>query len=68
MRACVLGVQERVPTASEMDAMEALGVERRLLTDALRKAGGNKAQAADSLGLKSSTFRNKLAKYSLNGD
>ncbi len=43
-------------------------LERRLLSDALKKASGNKAQAAELLGLKSSTLRNKLAKYGLNGD
>ncbi len=48
------------------ESVEAL--ERRLLSDALRKVSGNKSQAADLLGLKSSTLRNKLAKYDMNGD
>ena len=43
-------------------------VERRLLVDALRQVDGNKAKAADALKMKPSTFRNKLAKYGLNGD
>jgi len=48
------------------ESVEAL--ERRLLADALRKASGNKSQAAELLGLKPSTLRNKLAKYDLNRD
>ena len=47
------------------ESVEAL--ERRLLVDALKKASGNKSQAAELLGLKSSTLRNKLAKHDLNG-
>jgi DNA-binding NtrC family response regulator len=39
--------------------------ERQLLTDALRAAGGNKTAAAASLGMKPSTFRDKLAKHGL---
>ncbi len=48
------------------ESVEAL--ERRLLTNALRQADGNKAKAADLLKLKPSTLRNKLAKHGLNGD
>ncbi len=48
------------------ESVEAL--ERRLLTDALKQAEGNKAKAADALRMKPSTFRNKLAKHGLNGD
>ena len=48
---------------------EAVGVlEQRMLRDALKKALGNKARAAEILNLKPSTFRNKLAQYGLNGD
>ena len=39
--------------------------ERELLKAALKKAGGNKNHAARSLGLKPSTFRDKLSKYEL---
>lgn len=39
--------------------------ERQLLVDALRAAGGNKTAAAAALGMKPSTFRDKLAKYGL---
>lgn len=46
------------------ESIEAL--ERRLLTDALKKTSGNKSQAAELLGLKPSTLRNKLARYGLN--
>jgi len=39
--------------------------ERELLNDALRACGGNKSAAAASLGMKPSTFRDKLAKHGL---
>ncbi|RMG04056.1 MAG: sigma-54-dependent Fis family transcriptional regulator [Planctomycetota bacterium] len=39
--------------------------ERRLLERALREAGGNKTAAAQALGMKPSTFRDKLAKHGL---
>ncbi len=40
-------------------------VEMELLQDALRKAGGNKTAAARLLGMKPSTFRDKLKRYGL---
>jgi two-component system, NtrC family, response regulator PilR len=39
--------------------------ERDLLVRALRTAGGNKTAAAAALGMKASTFRDKLAKHGL---
>ncbi len=39
--------------------------ERELLEDAIRASGGNKTAAASSLGMKPSTFRDKLAKHGL---
>ena len=39
--------------------------ERELLERALRTAGGNKTAAAAALGMKPSTFRDKLAKHGL---
>ena len=39
--------------------------ERELLDNALRAAGGNKTAAAAALGMKPSTFRDKLAKHGL---
>jgi DNA-binding NtrC family response regulator len=39
--------------------------ERELLEGALQTAGGNKSAAAAALGMKPSTFRDKLAKYGL---
>ncbi len=39
--------------------------ERRLLENALRAAAGNKTAAAAALGMKPSTFRDKLAKHGL---
>jgi DNA-binding NtrC family response regulator len=39
--------------------------EKQLLVDALRTSDGNKTAAAQSLGMKPSTFRDKLAKHGL---
>jgi len=39
--------------------------ERDLLENALKASGGNKTAAAAALGMKPSTFRDKLAKYGL---
>ena len=39
--------------------------ERQLLADALTASGGNKTAAAAALGMKPSTFRDKLAKHGL---
>lgn len=40
-------------------------VEKKLLVEALRASGGNKSRAAKALGLKLSTFRDKLSKHDL---
>ena len=40
-------------------------VERDLLSDALRKAGGNRTRAAELLGIPPSTLRDKLAKHGI---
>jgi DNA-binding NtrC family response regulator len=40
--------------------------ERQLLTNALKACNGNKTAAAAALGMKPSTFRDKLNKYGLN--
>jgi DNA-binding NtrC family response regulator len=39
--------------------------ERVMLLEALEKAGGNQSRAAATLGMKLSTFRDKLAKYGI---
>ncbi len=39
--------------------------EKQLLVDALQNSGGNKTAAAQALGMKPSTFRDKLAKHGL---
>jgi DNA-binding NtrC family response regulator len=39
--------------------------EKQLLVSALEACGGNKTAAANSLGMKASTFRDKLVKYGL---
>ena len=52
-----------LPTGDFQAAMDQ--TERDLLERALRAAGGNKTAAAAALGMKSSTFRDKLAKHGL---
>ena len=42
-----------------------LRTERELLAQALEEAGGNRSAAARTLGMKLSTFRDKLSKHSL---
>ena len=55
--------QAPAPGGSFQAAMEQ--AERELLENALRASGGNKTAAATALGMKASTFRDKLAKYGL---
>ena len=58
--------EQRKPPAGDFQA--AIGqAERELLENALRAAGGNKTAAAAALGMKPSTFRDKLAKHGLGG-
>lgn len=52
-----------LPTGGFQAAMDE--AERLLLENALRACGGNKTAAAASLGMKPSTFRDKLAKHGL---
>ncbi len=52
-----------VPPGDFQAAMDQ--TERELLSSALRTAGGNKTAAAAALGMKPSTFRDKLAKHGL---
>jgi len=56
---------ERIPTpiSGFMAAVEF--AEKQLLTSALEVTGGNKTAAAESIGMKPSTFRDKLAKHGL---
>jgi len=55
------------PGTDEHDSLEGtyVEVERRLLERALRRSGGNKSQAARRLGLKRTTFLDKLRRYGL---
>lgn len=55
------------PTGEREESLEGtyLEVERRLLEQALRRAGGNKSQAARRLGLKRTTFLDKLRRHGL---
>ena len=39
--------------------------EKQLLVEALSHSGGNKTAAAQALGMKPSTFRDKLSKHGL---
>jgi len=57
------GAAPREKPGSFRDMVEA--TERDLLTQALDAAEGNQSKAAASLGLKLSTFRDKLAKYGI---
>ena len=66
-----ISVSELPPLAwSSPDERESLDgtyveVERRLLERALRRSGGNKSEAARRLGLKRTTFLDKLSRYGL---
>ena len=55
------------PTAGETESLSGtyLEVERRLLGRALRRSGGNKSEAARMLGLKRTTFLDKLRRHGL---
>jgi len=56
--------QSRLPPCGSFH--ETIGkTERDLLEGALQAAGGNKSAAAAALGMKLSTFRDKLAKHGL---
>jgi DNA-binding NtrC family response regulator len=54
---------QRLPVGGFQAAID--HAEKQLLQDALRNSGGNKTAAAASLGMKPSTFRDKLAKHDL---
>ncbi len=54
---------QRLPLGGFQAAID--HAEKQLLQDALRTSGGNKTAAAASLGMKPSTFRDKLAKHGL---
>ena len=58
------------PSKNEYSGMEFLGttlaeMERYLITTTLKKVNGNKARAAEILGVTSRTIRNKLRKYEI---
>ncbi len=54
---------QRLPVGGFQAAID--HAEKQLLQDALRNSGGNKTAAAAALGMKPSTFRDKLAKHGL---
>jgi DNA-binding NtrC family response regulator len=54
---------QRLPVGGFQAAID--HAEKQLLQDALRTSGGNKTAAAIALGMKASTFRDKLAKHGL---
>lgn len=54
---------QRLPLGGFQAAIE--HAEKQLLQEALRNSGGNKTAAAAALGMKPSTFRDKLAKHGL---
>ena len=59
-----VGARHAVPTAQGFQAVIDRA-ERELLQGALRDSLGNKTAAAAALGMKPSTFRDKLAKHGL---
>ncbi|HUT12266.1 MAG TPA: sigma-54 dependent transcriptional regulator [Thermoguttaceae bacterium] len=59
------GITTRRPLAAGDFQATMEQTERTLLEDALRKSHGNKTAAAASLGMKPSTFRDKLIKHGL---
>jgi DNA-binding NtrC family response regulator len=63
VKAASLGTPAAVPEGGFQAAIEY--AEKQLLLNALEACGGNKTAAANSLGMKPSTFRDKLAKYGL---
>ncbi len=54
---------QRLPVGGFQTAID--HAEKQLLQDALRNSAGNKSAAAAALGMKPSTFRDKLAKHGL---
>ena len=54
---------QRLPLGGFQAAID--HAEKQLLQEALRTSGGNKTAAAAALGMKPSTFRDKLAKHGL---
>jgi DNA-binding NtrC family response regulator len=54
---------QRLPVGGFQAAID--HAEKQLLQEALRNSGGNKTSAAAALGMKPSTFRDKLAKHGL---
>ena len=54
---------QRLPVGGFLAAID--HAEKQLLQEALRNSGGNKTAAAAALGMKPSTFRDKLAKHGL---
>jgi DNA-binding NtrC family response regulator len=61
--AAVEPASKSAPGASFKEAIE--NSERGLLMEALEKAAGNQSRAATSLGMKLSTFRDKMVKYNV---
>ncbi len=59
------GLSQHLPAASGSFQAAIQKTERELLESALQAAGGNKNAAAAALGMKPSTFRDKLAKHGL---
>ena len=59
------GLSQKQQTASGPFQTTIERTERQLLESALAAAGGNKNAAAAALGMRPSTFRDKLAKHGL---
>jgi two-component system response regulator AtoC len=57
------------PTAKPETFMEIMAsMERKILSEALSRAGGNQSKAARNLGMKLSTFRDRIARHTISTD
>ena len=65
-----LSLTAREPEAGEAASLTAVveGLERRLIRDALARAGGVQTRAAEALGISERVLRYKLQKYGLGGE
>lgn len=65
-----LSIKETRPGSGDLTNLSAAveGLERRMIVDALRAAGGVQTKAADSLGISERALRYKLGKYGIRDD
>ena len=65
-----LGKQDPGKVAAKPETFTEImaSMERKILSEALQSAGGNQSKAARSLGMKLSTFRDRIAKHTIPAD